>query len=347
MKVYNYWIKIIQNRILYHLSFWLIAFVVLIQLFKVSATVDKIDYIYTSIFQFTLMIAVYINLLFLIPKYLSSKKILSYILYLVVVMFSCSFFNVILFEKLIDYILPGYYFISYYSFLDILKYFCIFLLFTTLLKLSKEWFQLIESKNKLIEAEKEKVKIELKALRSQVNPHFLFNSLNVLYSLALKSSEKTPETILKLSDILRYVIYDSNKETVSIKSEVELINNYLSLQKHRVESSSNIRFEPNIQDEVQIAPMLLLPLVENSFKHGVKGDILNTYVKINIFASKRAIKFEIENNKGKNDNPTDESDGGIGLTNIKKRLDLLYSGKHQFVIQEDDKKFNILLKIEL
>ncbi len=216
---------------------------------------------------------------------------------------------------------------------------------TTLLKLSKEWFQLIESNQKLIETEKEKVKIELKALRAQVNPHFLFNSLNVLYSLALKTAKETPEAIIKLSDILRYVIYDSNKEKVNLKSEVELINNYLSLQNHRIDDSSNIVFKTDIKNEIQISPMLFLPLVENSFKHGIKGDIINTYVTISLTANSNELYFEIENNKGKSDNPADEPAGRIGLTNIKKRLELLYPEKHTFIISEDDENFKVLLKL--
>jgi len=347
MKFLNYLTKIIKNRILYHLVFWLTAFIVLIQLFKVSATVEKIDYIYTAIFQFTLMIAVYINLWVLIPKFLISKRILLYALFSILAITFCSHFNVLLFSELIDYILPGYYFISYYSFLDISKFFLVFILLTTLLKLSKEWFQLIESKQKFIETEKEKVKIELMALRAQVNPHFLFNSLNVLYSLALKNAKETPESIIKLSDILRYVIYDSNKEKVNIKSEVELINNYLSLQQHRIDKTSSINFAPEIQTNVDVAPMLFLPLVENSFKHGVKGDVSNTFVNIILKATNKIVLFNIENNKGSSENPDQNTEGGIGLTNIKKRLSLLYPEKHDLSIKEDEQKFIVSLRISL
>ncbi len=344
MKIHYY---LIQNRILHHLSFWLASFLVLIQLFKVSATVEKIDYIYTAIFQFTLMIAVYLNLLVLIPGYLSRKKIFLYGLFSALVLILGSFFNVLLFSKLIDYVLPGYYFISYYSYLDILQFFAAYMLLTTLLKLSKEWFQLIDSKQKLIEIEKEKVKIELMALRAQLNPHFLFNSLNVLYSLALKKAKETPESIIKLSDILRYVIYDSNKETVRIKSEVELINNYLSLQEFRIDKTSTLHFETDIKKNIDIAPMLFLPMVENSFKHGVKGDVSNTYVHIKIKTTNNSVDFEIENNKGTSDNPDGDQHSGIGLTNIKKRLHLLYPEKHKLIISDKEDKFKVSLKIDL
>jgi sensor histidine kinase YesM len=343
----KFFIKVVQNRIVHHILFWILSFYVLLNLFSNSSEITKIDYLYTAIFQLTLMIAVYINLLFFIPRFLSRKKILFFILFSILALFICSFFNVLLFNKLIDYVLPGYYFISYYSFLDILKFFLVFILLTTLLKLSREWFQLIETKQELIEIEKEKVEIELKALRAQVNPHFLFNSLNVLYSLALKNAKETPETIIKLSDILRYVIYDSNKEKVSIKSEVELINNYLSLQEYRIDKSSNIRFTPDIQTNIDIAPMFFLPLVENSFKHGVKGDVSNTFVHINLKTRDKTVHFEIENNIGSSENPDQNKDGGIGLANIKRRLRLLYPEKHELLIKHDEQKFMVSLKIKL
>lgn len=347
MNIYHFTARLLRTRLVYHIAFWLIVYFILLSIFKVSASIKKIDYIYTAIFQFTLMIAVYINLLFLIPRFLSRKRFFIYILSVLVALSLGSFFNILLFDKLIDYILPEYYFISYYSFFDVFKFFFTLALSATLLKLSKEWFQLIESKQKLVETEKEKVEIELKALRAQVNPHFLFNSLNVLYSLALKNAKETPESIIKLSDILRYVIYDSNKEKVSIKSEVELINNYLSLQEHRIDKTSIISFEKDIQNDIKIAPMLFLPLVENSFKHGVKGDVLNTFVYIKLKTVDKIVHFEIENNKSSSENTDQNKDGGIGLSNIKKRLRFLYPEKHDLLIKEDEQKFKVSLKISL
>ena len=338
--------KIIQNRIIHHILFWILSYFVLLSLFSTSSEISKVDYIYTSIFLITLVLGVYINLLVLIPRLLSSKKILLYVILLLSVLFAGSLFNMLLFNRFIDYLLPGYYFISYYSFFDILKFFLVFISITTLIKLSKEWFQLIESKQKLVEIEKEKVEIELKALRSQVNPHFLFNSLNVLYSLALKKAKETPEAITKLSDILRYVIYDSNVDRVKLSAEVELINNYLSIQNHRIDNTSKIVFNTDIQDDIHIPPMLFLPLVENSFKHGIKGDVSGTYINIYLSAKGHEVIFEIENNKGSTDQIEKESRGGIGITNIKQRLTLLYPDRHFFEISENENVFKVLLKIK-
>jgi LytS/YehU family sensor histidine kinase len=307
--------------------------------------IEKIDYIYTLLFQLTLMIAVYSNLLLLVPKLLSAKRIFLYSLFLLLLLLSGSIFNILLFGRFIDFILPGYYFISYYSLFDILKFFIVFIFSTTLLKLSKEWFQLLGSKQKLVETEKEKVEIELKALRSQINPHFLFNSLNVLYALALKKAKETPEAIIKLSDILRYVVYDSNKNKVKLSAEVKLINNYLSLQKYRIENISDVVFETDIKDDIQLSPMLFLPLVENSFKHGVKGDVSNTYVHISLKSKDHEMVFEIENNKGYADDIEKETKQGIGIANIKKRLSLIYPDKHLLIITENESIFKVLLQI--
>jgi LytS/YehU family sensor histidine kinase len=225
-----------------------------------------------------------------------------------------------------------------------LKFFAVFLISATLLHLSKEWFELNEAKQKMIELEKEKVTAELKSLMNQVNPHFLFNSLNVLYSLAMKKSEETPEAILKLSDILRYVIYESNKDWVELSSEAELIHNYIALQKFRVDDKAEIIFSESIENEnIKIAPMLFLPLVENAYKHGIKGDIERTFLKIELTATSDGVQFIIINNKG---DQNQNGNKGVGLSNVKNRLDLIYPGKHDFIVEENDTTFRVSLKIK-
>ncbi len=228
------WIlAITRNNVVQHLLFWGLSFYILLNIFSGSSSFQKIDFIYTSNFLVSLVIPVELNLFMLIPRFLTRKKYLIYIFLFLANLFLFSLFNQFIFNSLIDHILTGYYFISYYSFMDILKFFLIFLVITTLLHLSKEWFELNESRQKMILLEKEKIDAELKALSNQVNPHFLFNSLNVLYSLAINNAKETPEAIVKLSDILRYVIYESNSETVELQSEIKIIENFVELQKFR------------------------------------------------------------------------------------------------------------------
>jgi sensor histidine kinase YesM len=338
--------KIYKNRWLQHILFWIGSSYVLLHLFAGSGRAEKIDYIYTLLFEGTLMAGVYINLFVLIPELLSKKKFFFYIITLITVIAGSAAINVLFFNKLVDYILPGYYFISYYTFADILKFVVVYVAVTSLLKLAKGWFALSETTKKIAELQKEKAEIELKALKAQVNPHFLFNSLNVLYSLVLKNSEESADAIIKLSDILRYVIYESGKDFVYLSEEVKLINDYLGLQQFRIDSNSKVTFRTDVKKKnLKIAPMLFLPLVENSFKHGIKADIEPTYVDIYLKADELEILFEIENNKGIPEQYEREKQEGIGLSNIRERLNLLYPSGHLLEIKESDTFFRIKLMI--
>lgn len=338
--------RLFENRVLQHTLFWLISYYVLLHMFANSAEIQKIDCIYTGLFHVSLIIGVYINLFLLIPKFLSNKKFFQYVSLLLIVIAGTAELNIVFFDKLIDLILPGYYFISYFEFTDILKFVVVYIVATSLIKLAKSWFKLSDANKKLAELQKEKIETELNALKGQINPHFLFNSLNVLYSLVLKQSAESPDAIIKLSDILRYVIYGSNKDYVNLSEEIKLINDYLGLQKFRIDKDSKVDFKYDIDDKnLKIAPMLLLPLVENSFKHGIKGDICQTYVDIKIEANQREIRFEIKNNKGLAEQPEADKPSGIGLSNIKNRLSLIYPDRHIFEIKETDSYFQVILII--
>lgn len=340
-------ITVIRNPLLQHGVFWIISFYILLNIFSLSSSFQKIDFIYTGIFLISLIIPVLINLYLLLPYFLRKGKYLLYSILFLGLLFLFSWFNQLIFSGLIDIILPDYFFISYYSYGDILKFFGIFLLVTTLLQLSKEWFELNATRQKMILLEREKIEAELKALSNQVNPHFLFNSLNVLYSLAINQKKEAPEAILKLSDILRYVIYDSAANTTTIESEVRLIQNYLDLQRYRVGDHSNISFDVNVEDQhIPVAPMLFLPLVENGFKHGIKGDIGNTFLNIQLKTEHKLLTFTVENNKGNADIEENRDTSGVGLENIRSRLLLLYPDKYEFTISELKDRFRVELKLK-
>jgi sensor histidine kinase YesM len=339
---------IYQNRILQHILFWCVSFYVLLRLFASSSKIEKIDYIYTALFQISLIAGIYVNLLILIPGFLSKKKYFLYGLLLTIIIVGTAKFNIVFFEKWVGYILPGYYFISYYEFNDIVKFVIVYIGITSLIKLSKGWFELSETNRRLNELQKEKIESELKALKGQINPHFLFNSMNSIYSLALNHSEKTPEIVLKLSDIMRYIIYEANTEYVDLSKEINYLKDYIELQKIRTDNRSTINFEikGNIEN-VKVAPLLFFPLVENSFKHGVKGSTGKTFVNIDFLVSDSEIIFNIENNKGIIDNVEKKEYKGIGLENVKKRLEMTYPGKHEFLIINKEDTFKVELKIKL
>ncbi|MCD4681719.1 MAG: histidine kinase [Bacteroidales bacterium] len=348
IRILKKWLlAIARNSMVQHLLFWGLSWYILLNMFTGSSSFQKIDFIYTTIFLISLIIPVELNLLLFIPRFLKRKRYAIYSSLFFLCLFLFGFFNQFLFNSLIDHILPGYYFISYYSYFDILKFFLVFLVITTLLHLSKEWFELNEARQRMILLEKEKIDAELRALSNQVNPHFLFNSLNVLYSLAIKNANETPEAIIKLSDILRYVIYESNRETVDLISEIKLINNFIELQQFRISPDADIQFVKKIENEsLQIAPMLFLPLVENSYKHGIKGEVGKTFIKIKLIQKGNEVEFLIENNKGQTGEPDENQSGGVGLNNMRSRLELIYPKNHTFEVGDGENFFSVKLKIK-
>ncbi len=332
---------------LQHILFWCVSFYVLLRLFASSGKVEKIDYIYTALFHISLIVGIYANLSILIPKFLSKKRYFLYGILLIGIIIGTAKFNILFFDKWVGYVLSGYYFISYYEFIDIIKFVVVYIGITSLIKLSKGWFELSEANHRLNQLQKEKIETELKALKGQINPHFLFNSMNSIYSLSLNKSEKTPEIILKLSDIMRYIIYEANADFVHLTKEVAYLKDYIDLQKLRSDNRATITFD--IKGELSniiIAPLLFFPLVENSFKHGIKGATGKSFVSILLDISKEKIKFRIENNKGITDNVEKKEYKGIGLDNVLKRLDMIYPNKHKIVISDINDTFTVELIID-
>ena len=188
----------------------------------------------------------------------------------------------------------------------------------------------------------EKAKTELSLLRTQINPHFFFNTLNNLYALTVKNSKQAPEVILKLSDMMRYTIYEGEKETVKLGDEIEYLNNYIDLHKIRYKKTVDISFKQDVNTEITVAPLLYIILLENAFKHGVETLTENAYIHINLFEENEFIYFDIENNFDPNEI---QESNGIGLKNLKRRLSLLYKDKHQIDINKINNTYKTTLKI--
>ena len=199
---------------------------------------------------------------------------------------------------------------------------------------------------RLLKLEEEKKSMELKVLKNQLNPHFLFNTLNNLYTLTLKKDDKAPEVIAKLSEILDFVLYRCNEDYVSIEKEIALIDNYIALEKLRYnENRLNISFIKNIQESNKISPLIILTFIENAFKHGVINETEKANIKLNLESKKEQIIFSIENTKPQNGITAITTKSKIGLENVRKQLSLLYPKKHSLEIIEDQKKFFIKLKL--
>ena len=196
-------------------------------------------------------------------------------------------------------------------------------------------------KNKVLQTQLQLKEQELKFLKMQIHPHFLFNSLNTIYGYALKKGDDAPEMILKLSSLLDYILYQVEKPTVLLKDEMDHLEDYVSLEKMRFHDTLDVSIHKSISDStIQIAPMLLIPFVENSFKHGT---IINGKLNVNIYIEikKDVLHFEVVNSSIKDK----ESIDGIGLENIKKRLEMLYPNTHTLEIQQQPKEFKVLLNI--
>ena len=341
----------IQERLrilMEHLGFWVFSFFIVLLIFKQPGSITTIDLIYTLIFFMSIVPMVYVNLAIAIPRFLHRKKNLLFMFSSVILIVGAAAFNDFLFNRLADFLFPGYYFVSYFSFSEIIIVHLIFLLLTTLLAMSRAWFKLLESQKRIIVLEKDKKVAELDALKGQVNPHFLFNTLNNLYSLAQQRSELTAEMILKLSDLMRYVLYETTSDFVGLKDEIGFIENYINLQKLRTNDPNAVNFTfPNEAGNLKIAPLILIHFVENCFKHGLKGDTENVFVEINIEVKDGKLDFKTRNNVGTVDEIENSNTSGKGLANARKRLDLIYGEHYQLNMNSDTKVFDVHLIINL
>jgi two-component system, LytTR family, sensor kinase len=206
-----------------------------------------------------------------------------------------------------------------------------------------DWFQ---KRDKILMLEKQNAESNLALLRTQINPHFLFNTLHNIDTLIMDNQEKASKALIKLSDIMRYMLQESLLNHVSLNKELDYIENYISLEKLRIKNPDFVKFSINGNYErINVAPMLFLPFIENAFKHSVDSDRENGII-ISFNIIKNIVTFSCDNKYDKIDSERDNTHG-IGLETVKKRLELIYPGKHELKINKNDSSFNIELKIEV
>lgn len=236
-----------------------------------------------------------------------------------------------------------YFFTFYPIFYDIVSLYPIVAL-TIALKLLRNWYR-DQKRNE--ELERENLNSELKYLKTQIHPHFFFNTLNNLYALTLIKSDDAPEVVLKLSGLMDYLLYDSNAEYVTLSKEIEHLQNYLSLEKLRFGDRLDLKFETQIQNDLHlIAPMLILPFIENTFKHGTKDTLSNSWIHIHIRVESSMFFLKVENSKPDFEEKQKDKDC-IGLKNVRRRLALLYPENHEVIISDGDRSFKVELQINL
>jgi two-component system sensor histidine kinase AlgZ len=211
-----------------------------------------------------------------------------------------------------------------------------------ILKLFKYWFK---KQQDWIKAEKEKMTAELQLLKAQVHPHFLFNTLNNIYSFSLENSPKTPGLILKLSSLLSYMLYDCKAEEVLLEKEIEIMKNYIDLEKERYGNKIEISWMvAGDAKNKYIVPLLFLPFLENAFKHGTSDQIEKPWLSVDISVNKQTIKCKMINSKNIH---VPFNSSGIGVQNVKRRLAFLYSGKHELRTNDEGNFFVVSLLVEL
>lgn len=215
--------------------------------------------------------------------------------------------------------------------------------YALLIKFAIDWFDSQKIRSEMINQTQAS---ELALLRSQVNPHFLFNTLNNIYSLVYQKSDDAPAAVMKLSSIMRYVLYDANTDLVPLDKEVEYLRNFIELQKLRSHQHDFVEFTVTGKtSEKSISPMLLIPFVENAFKHGLKN-VPHPGIIINLESNNERIIFAITNHIKRTAEPQKDKLGGIGLQNVKRRLKLLYKGRYRLTVKEENDQFKVVLVLE-
>lgn len=331
-----------------HVMIWL-AYLFITE-FSLGAYWNPFETHYLRLFFLTLPTVFYINALWLIPYYLRKKQWIGYALRVLLLKIVVEIVRSIVISAF-EFEHFGKGFIETFSlnpFVDrsLSSYSSLGLLLSFGYKFTKDWIQNIGLIDRL---KAEKLEMELAFLRSQVDPHFLFNSLNSMYALALEEgSEKTADAIIKLSTLMRYNLHDSQAKQISLSKEIDYIEKYIALQQLRTTSRTQINFESDINEKdsvnLQIAPMLLIAFIENAFKYSAHPSA-PVQIKIHLNMKNEFFVLIVDNSISQLNRKAEAS--GIGIENVEHRLNLLYPGSHSLVVESQDSNFHIELKIKL
>lgn len=337
-----------RYRFSWHILFWIVVLLVFWLIYASIRGEYYQEFIINIIQLPAKMIGTYSFIYLVLPLAIKRKEyfvfgffvLIHFVLYGIIVRASVYYFNPfprpnlrgseffdltrILTKAASDYVLPG---------------------IASAIYIFKRWY-IEEQKNKKMA--EEKIAAELNFLKAQIHPHFLFNTLNNLYTLILMQSEKAQDVVLKLAELLDYMIYKSDVEFVPLVNELEIVEGYIELEKMRYSKRLKLSYHVTGEaDKQQIAPLILLPFIENCFKHGASKDRINPAVNIEISILPEFLILKAVNSIPKKKDKEEDENKGIGLSNVKRRLDLIYPEKHVLEFKSDDKLFEVLLKIYL
>lgn len=340
-----------RNQVLWHVVFW-VSYVLFFGLLYGSADGDY-GYSFAEVF-ITLpikMVFTYLILYFLIPKYLLEGRYLEFTGILLITCIVFGFMQRTIFFYGIQTLFESSemdYKITPTNILKSIVGMYIVAALAVMIKLIKHIYKKEKEQQELAQRSLE---AELKFLKSQIHPHFLFNTLNNLYALTLKNSKEAPEVVLKLSDLLDYMLYECNENRIAISKEISSIQNYIELEKLRYGDRLDVSFNASVNiPNRPISPMMILPFVENCFKHGVSQKTDHNWVLIDLNVKGNIMTLKVENSKPnelKHRILKKEHHDGIGLTNVKRRLELLYKDAYELQIFNESDTFLVVLRLEL
>jgi two-component system sensor histidine kinase AlgZ len=341
-----------RNRVvLVHISFWwlyLSFFTYQISLYARGPEIDWSRVLTVVAIQTTCaMLTGYLNYFVFLPRFLAEKKGLRFI-----VEFLAAFLVVILLRIHLER-----YFIDHYThqekylyhnprfIIHVISSNLFTVIFLGMIRVVTEWFE-FEARKKTVE--NERLIAELNFLKAQINPHFLFNTLNNLYYLAYTKSSNTPEVIAKLSQMMRYMIYDSNHALVPLNKEIEYMESYISLERLRLNDQIPIKFEVSGDaTKFRIVPFIFITFLENAFKHGVSNNNPNAWVNVSVQIEGNSCIYQVENSKITSAKPEAEEKSGIGLQNVKRRLELSYPEQYELDVKDLPDQYIVTLRILL
>jgi two-component system, LytTR family, sensor histidine kinase AlgZ len=341
-----------RNRVvLLHLSFWCVYlsfFIYQVLSHQRGADIDWLTvFIVVGVQLIFALIIGYLNYFVFLPAFLKDKKLGRYLLQFFLAFGILITLRLQLGRFLFDGFTGGneYLYTTRYT-IQVVTTNLFIVIFLGMIRFAVDWFE-FEARQKNVE--NERLTAELNFLKAQINPHFLFNTLNNLYYLAYTQSSNTTEVIAKLSQMMRYMIYDSNYPLVPLSKEIEYMENYVSLERLRLNDQIPIKFmiEGGNPQNFLIAPLIFITFLENAFKHGVSNNHPQSWVNISIRIMGKECVYRVENSKIPFSKPEAEQKSGIGLQNVKRRLELSYPGKHTLTVEDLKDRYSVQLNIQL
>lgn len=335
--------RVFGGDFMYHAIFWIVFFLFLI---VNSQPLPLVENLLKSIIDVLFYGSiVYVNIFYLFPKFMITGKIGTYLLLLfasvllITPIKTLTFYGVqavdstmaVFMEKNLQKFFLSIFFMACAS---------------SIYKIINDWAR---QRRERVDLQRQTLRSELNFLRSQINPHFLFNTLNSLYALTLKKSDKAPEIVLRLSEMMRYMLYECNERYVPLEKEINYISNYLELEKIRHKGKCDIEFEMiGVVGRQKIAPLLFIPFIENSFKHGLNSQIIDGFVDIIMNIKDDSITMNIKNSKSEaKPKAPSKISGGVGLVNVRRRLNLLYPEQYDLNINESPNQYEVSIDINL